>query len=182
MNLLLLYIEFVKIGAFAVGGGLATLPFLFEIASRGEWLSPEMIGNYLAIAQSAPGPVGVNLAAQAGFQYAGVTGSALAVLGLISPAILIVIFVARILQSFRENKTVAAVFTGLRPAAAGLLAAAGFGVWKLTLYAPAAVWYRALRWKECALFILIFAGILRFKKHPLCYVVIAGLAGILLKL
>ena len=68
MSVFFIYAEFFKMGLFAVGGGLATLPFLFQMAATYEWLSPEMVGNYLAVAQSAPGPVGVNMAALTGFQ------------------------------------------------------------------------------------------------------------------
>jgi chromate transporter len=183
VNVFFLYALFFRMGLFAVGGGLATLPFLFQMAGAYDWLSPEMVGNYLAIAQSAPGPVGVNMAALTGFQYSGVSGSVLAVSGLISPAIVVILIVARMLQSFKENKIVVSVFTGLRPAAAGLLAAAGFGVWKLTLWNTDAVrWRELFRWKESLLFILLFGAIFRFKLHPLWYVLIAGAAGLVFKL
>ena len=107
----------------------------------------------------------------------------MAVSGLVSPAIVVILIVARMLQSFKENKTVASVFTGLRPAAAGLLTAAGFGVWKLTLWnVDAARWLELLRWKESLLFILLFGAIFRFKLHPLWYVLIAGAAGLVFEL
>jgi len=183
MNLFVLYIEFFQIGLFSVGGGLATLPFLFGLADKYEWLSPEQIGNMLAIVQSSPGALGVNMSAQAGYYAAGVPGAVLAPLGLVSPAIIIIVIVARMFAAFRENKTVAAVFTGLRPAATGLLCAAGLGAWKLSLYNPAfTAWYELLRWKECLLLILLFFGISRLKFHPVVYVVIAGVVGIVFKL
>lgn len=182
MNLLPLYAEFFKIGLFAVGGGLATLPFLFQMADKYDWLNREMVGNFLAIAQSSPGAVGVNMAAETGFQYGGVAGSVCAAFGLISPAIIIVTVIARMLLAFKTNKVVVSVFSGLRPAAAGLLATACLGAWKIALYNSSAVWYAALRWKECILCALIFAGISRFKGHPILYIVIAGAAGIFFKL
>jgi chromate transporter len=179
MSLFALYGEFLKIGLFSIGGGLATLPFLFELADRYDWLSRERLGDFLAIAQSSPGAMGMNMAAQSGFAASGVPGSFLASLGLVTVPIVVIIIVARALALFKESKTVAAVFSGLRPAAAGLIGAAGFGVWKLSLYNEAApVWYERIRVKEGLLFIVLFVLILKFKKHPAVYIAAAGIAGL----
>ncbi|MDR1836171.1 MAG: chromate transporter [Treponema sp.] len=183
MNLLILYAEFFQMGLFAVGGGLATLPFFFRLADKYEWLNPEQIGNMLAIVQSSPGALGVNMSAQAGYYAAGIPGAVLAPLGLISPAIIVIVIAARMFAAFKENQIAAAVFTGLRPAATGLLTAAGFSAWKLSLYNPAfTVWHELLRWKECLLLILLFLGISRLKFHPIIYVIISGAAGVVFKL
>lgn len=183
MSLLLLYAELFKIGLFAVGGGLATLPFLFQMADKYAWLNREMVGNFLAIAQSSPGPIGVNMAAQTGFQYGGIAGGFIAALGLVSPAILIISIIARMLRAFKDSKTALSVFAGLRPAACGLLAAAGLGVWKLTLYKPdAAAWYDLLRWKESAVFAVLFFTVWKFKRHPVIYIAAGAILGIALGL
>jgi chromate transporter len=183
MNPFFIYFEYLKIGFFAVGGGLATLPFVFQMAASGSWLSREAVGNFLAIAQSSPGPVGVNLASEVGFAYAGISGALLAALGLISPAIVVIVIVARMLKSFRENKIVDAVFSGLRPAAAGLLAAACFGVIKISLYNDKALtWSEMLKWRECIIFAALFLLVLRFKKHPILYIASGAAAGIALGL
>ncbi|MDR0475993.1 MAG: chromate transporter [Treponema sp.] len=190
MNILLIYAEFFKVGIFAVGGGLATLPFLFQMADgrftfirQAGWLNREMLGNFLAIAQCSPGAIGVNMAAQAGFRYSGIAGGVLAALGLISPAIIIIALIARALKSFKENKTVASVFTGLRPAATGILCAAGFGVWKLALYnSEGAVFYEIIRWRECIVLAAIFLLVYKFKSHPTLYIALGAIAGIALGL
>ncbi|MDR2797740.1 MAG: chromate transporter, partial [Treponema sp.] len=130
MTLWWLFAEFLKIGVFSIGGGLATLPFLYQLADTYEWISPELIGNIQAVAQSLPGAIGVNMAAYTGFLCAGIPGAAVAVLGLVSPSIIVIIIIARMLQAFKENQVVIAVFSGLRPAAGGLLCAAGFGALK----------------------------------------------------
>ena len=190
MNLFLIYVEFFKIGLFSVGGGLATLPFLFQMAdnrfafiTRSDWLSREMVGNFLAIAQSSPGAVGVNVAAQAGFAYGGILGGLCAALGLVSPAIIVITIVARMIRAFKENKIVVSVFSGLRPAAGGLLTAAGFGALKLSLYNPDGVqWHEILRWKECAIFAALFAFTYKFKGHPVILIAIGAAAGIALGL
>ena len=183
MSLLYFFATFSRIGLFAIGGGLATLPFLFEIADNADWLSREYIGNMLAIAQSSPGAIGVNLAAYTGFVYAGPAGSFAAAMGLIVPSIIIIIIVARILQSFKENKVVQSLFTAFRPAAAGLLTAAGFGAIALSLwYSSAELWHEFVKWKELLLLALILFFVIKFKKHPILYIAAAGAAGVLLKL
>jgi len=183
MNLLYLFAQFFRIGLFAIGGGLATLPFLFEIADKEGWLSRESIGNMLAVAQSSPGAIGVNLAAYVGFTYTGPLGGYAAALGLIAPSIVVIVLVARMLEAFKENKIVKTLFTAFRPAAAGLLSAAGFGAIALSVWnAAAPEWYQFIRWKETLLLVLIFFLLLKFRKHPILYIAGAGVIGVLLKL
>jgi len=183
MKLLYLFAVFFRIDLFAIGGGLATLPFLFELADKSNWLTRESIGNMLAIAQSAPGAIGVNLAACVGFTYTGATGGLAAALGLVTPSIIVIFFVARMLDRFRENRIVTTLFTALRPAAAGLLSSAGLGAIALSLWNAAAPrWYEFLRWKEFILFTIIFFLVVKFKKHPVLYIAAAGVVGVVLKL
>ena len=193
MNLLLLYLEFFKIGLFSVGGGLATLPFLFFMANdrstfiqQTGWLSTEQLGNFLAVAQCSPGAIGVNVAAQTGFQYGGVAGGFLAALGLVSPAVIIIAAVAKVLQSFKENKIAVSVFSGLRPAAAGILSAAGWGVCKLALYNPEyseiGAWHKLILWPDGLVCAVLFLLVYKFKFHPIVYVVLGAAAGIVLGL
>jgi chromate transporter len=181
--LLILFVEFFKIGLFSVGGGLATLPFLYRLADRYDWISPESIVDMIAISESTPGAIGVNMATYTGFQCAGIPGGLIATLGLITPCIIVIILVARILLSYKENALIQAVFSGLRPAAVGLIAAAGFSVIRLSLYNEgAAVWYELLRWREGLLFAALFLCIRVLKKHPVVYIAAAGIVGIALGL
>ena len=184
MKILYLFVNFFKIGLFSVGGGYAIIPFLMEMADNsGGWLTREMIGNMLAVAQSMPGPIGSNLSAYTGFHYAGIPGAFAAAFGLGAPAIIIIMIVAKMLRAFKESTLVKSLFSGLRPAAAGLLSAAAFGAIKLSLWNSAAVvWYEFLRWKETIIFALIFFLIFKFKKHPVVYIAAAGVVGVVLKL
>ena len=184
MKLLFLFVTFFKIGLFSVGGGLAVLPFLFELAdSSGGLLTREMIGNMLAVAQSLPGAIGPNVVAYTGFNYAWVPGGYIAALSLTAPSIIIIILVARVLQQFKESAAVKGIFSGLRPAAAGLLSAAGFGVIVLSLWnASATSWYQYLGWKETLIFVIMFFLIVKLKKHPIFYIIAAGVVGVVLKL
>ena len=184
MRLLYLFGVFFKIGLFSVGGGLATLPFLFELADQSDgWLTREMIGNMLAVAQSLPGAIGANLSTYTGFRYASIPGGYMAALGLTAPSIIVIIIIARMLKSFQENLVVKSLFAGFRPAAAGLLSAAGFGAIALSLWnAAAPVWYECIRWKETLLFAVLAFFVIRFRKHPIVYIIAAGTAGVILKL
>jgi len=183
MRLLLLALEFCKTGAFAAGGGLATLPFLYAMADRRAWFSREAVGNFLAVAGSAPGAIGVNLSVQAGFAAGGVPGALLAPAALILPAVAVITLAAKTLMDFESNKTVNAVFQGLRPAAAGLLASAGAASWSLFLFTGAlSPWYGAVRWREAALFALFYAAVRVFKLHPAAYAAAGAVLGIVLGL
>ncbi|MDR2392757.1 MAG: chromate transporter [Treponema sp.] len=183
MILLLLFAEFFKIGVFAVGGGLATFPFLYQLAATYHWMSPEMIGNMQAVAQSLPGAIGVNMAAYTGFLCGGIPGAAVAILGLVSPSIIVTLIIARMLQGFKENQVVQGVFSGLRPAAGGLLLAAGFGALQRSLYhASAPVWYESFRWREGLLLVVLFVLIFKGKIHPIICIALAGVAGVVLGL
>ena len=189
MNFLYLFINFAKIGLFSVGGGLATLPFLFELAdssanSEGvQWLTRGMVADMLAVAQSAPGAIGVNLAAYTGFRYAWIPGGFAAAFSLMIPSIIVITIVARVLDAFSGSITVKNIFSGLRPAAAGLLSAAGFGAISISLWNSAAAnWYEFLKWKEFLIFAALFVLVYKFKKHPIIYIAAAGVIGVVLKL
>ena len=195
MNLIYLFAGFFRIGLFSIGGGLAILPFLFELADNltginsGGWLTRELIGNMLAVAQSLPGAIGANLSAYTGYEYA-VNGNGaivpsvyVAAIALTVPSIIIILIVARTLEAFKESVIVKNIFSGFRPAAAGLLSAAGFGAIALSLWNNAApAWYLHLRWKETLIFAALFFLIVKFKKHPIVYIAVASALGVVLKL
>ena len=120
-----LFYEFFKTGLFAVGGGLATLPFLYDLSDRSGWFTYQDLSNLIAVSESTPGPIGVNAATYVGFLTAGPFGALIATLGLITPSVLIILLISQILERFRKNPLVEKLFYGLRPASTGLIAAAG---------------------------------------------------------
>ena len=134
MIYLRLFFEFFKTGLFAVGGGMATLPFLYDISTRTGWFTHEMLADMIAVSESTPGPIGVNMATYVGYVTAGIPGAVTATLGLVTPSVVIILLIARALRAFRENPLVEAGFYGLRPCSVGLIAAAGFLVIKLALF------------------------------------------------
>lgn len=120
MTYLLLFYEFFKTGLFAVGGGLATLPFLYDMAARHpEWFTTSQLADMVAVSESTPGPLGVNMATYVGFITGGLPGALVATIGLVAPSIIIILIVAAFLKRFRDSKLVNAVFYGLRPGVDG---------------------------------------------------------------
>ncbi len=133
--LLTLFFEFFKTGLFAVGGGMATLPFLYDMSARHpDWFTTAQLADMIAVSESTPGPIGVNMATYVGFRTAGVLGGLITTLGLVTPSVIIILLIARVLKQFRENKYVDAAFYGLRPCSVGLIAAAGLLVVKIALF------------------------------------------------
>ena len=128
MILLQLFWEFLKIGLFSVGGGMATLPFLYDLSDSTGWFTYAPLADMLAVSESTPGPVGINMATYVGYTVGGFGGAVLATLGTIIPGTVIVLIIASMLDKFRGNKYVDAAFYGLRPASTGLIAAAGVSV------------------------------------------------------
>ena len=191
MIYLRLFWEFFKVGLFSVGGGLATLPFLYSLGAKTGWFSTADVANMLAVSESTPGPIGVNMATYAGFDCAGVLGGIVATLGLITPSVIVIVLIAMALQAFRTSKYVDAAFYTLRPASTGLIAAAGWSVFALVLVNLDA--YRAsyqladlFQWKNLILFAVIWVLtnlVKPLKKlHPVVFLALAAVVGIVFRL
>ncbi len=191
MIYLRLFWEFFKVGLFSVGGGLATLPFLYSLGAKTGWFSTADVANMLAVSESTPGPIGVNMATYAGFDCAGVLGGVVATFGLVTPSVIVIVLIAMALQAFRTNKYVDAAFYTLHPASTGLIAAAGWSVFALVLVNLDA--YRAsyqqadlLQWKNLILFAVIWVLtnlVKPLKKlHPVVFLALAAVVGIVFRL
>ena len=139
MLLLALFIEYFKIGLFAIGGGMATIPFLTKLADKTHWFTQMDLLNMIAVSESTPGPIGVNTATYVGFHIDGLTGMLSATIGLVTPSVIVVIAIYSVLKKFGQNHYVKSGMYGLRAASCGLIAAAGLLVAKVTLI-DAAVW------------------------------------------
>ncbi|MBU5594143.1 chromate transporter [Amphibacillus sp. MSJ-3] len=189
MIYLQLYYEFFKAGLFAVGGGLATLPFLYDIADRTGWYTYEQLADMIAISESTPGAIGINMATYVGHLNGGAIGGIVATIGLVSPSIIIILIIGRFLTKFRENNYVESVFYGLRPASTALIAASGFSVVWLDLFdlsrlVEANDWIGFINWKSLSLAIILFLVMRHryFKDlHPVLFIALSALIGILFK-
>ncbi len=191
MIYLKLVYEFFKIGLFAVGGGAATIPFLSSLSEKTAWFTKTDLANMIAISESTPGPIGVNMSTYAGYITGAIEGSVvlgalIASLGLVAPSIIISVIISGVLKRFKENKVVKDVFYGLRPASVGLIAAAAFEVAKVSLiniglFLDTSAVFDLFRLKEIILFVILFFAMKRFKLHPVIYVLISAAIGIVFK-
>ena len=134
MIFLRLFWEFFKTGLFSVGGGLATLPFLYRMSETTGWFTTSQLADFIAVSESTPGPIGVNMATYVGYSTAGIPGAIIATIGLATPSVIIILLVAKIIEKFRSNKYVDSAFYGLRPCSVGLISAAGLLVVKISLF------------------------------------------------
>lgn len=167
-----LFYEFFRIGLFAIGGGMVTIPFLFDLTKKFDWFTAEELTNMIAVSQSTPGPVGVNMATYAGFQAAGVSGGLLATLGLVLPSIIIVIAVSKLLRRCSENMLVCEIMATIRPAVVALILQAGYELFRLSvkdIYAGAFA---------AAFFLMVYF----YKKSPIFYIILSAGLGIILEL
>jgi chromate transporter len=192
MLYLRLFFEFCKVGLFSVGGGLATIPFLTDLGERTGWFTSGQMADMIAISESTPGPMGVNMATYVGFTTAGVPGGIIATLGLIFPSIVIILVISKFLQKFRQSKVVDGVFYGLRAASVALITAAMLQVAKIALMfheveVPeyGVVKTQLFYWPAIILAVVVFV-LLKFtplkKLHPICFIALSAVVGVIFSL
>ena len=184
MTLLRLFLEFAKTGLFSVGGGLATLPFLYEMSDATGWFSHADIADMIAVSESTPGAIGINMSTYAGFKTMGVLGGLTATVGLALPSIIVILIIARFLNKFRDNPLVEGAFYGLRPASIAMITAAGLNVAKVALvnlnaYGLSGNLSDLFIWKAIILAVLIFIGQKKLKWHPVIFIAISAVVGII---
>ena len=194
MTLLLqLYWKFFTTGLFAIGGGMATIPFLYNISDTTNWFSYNDLANMVAVSESTPGPIGINMATYVGFitgtnhggPIYGIMGAIVATLGLITPSIIVILLIAAFLKNFKDNKYVNNAFYGLRPASAGLITAAGLGVFVTTLFPgdwTAGLSTFSVNWKGGILAVVLWLFTNKIKRtkglHPIIFIAASAVVGI----
>lgn len=191
MIYLRLFFEFFKVGLFSVGGGLATIPFLQDLGARTGWFSAADLADMIAVSESTPGPMGVNMSTYVGFTCGGPLGAVVGVLGLITPSIIVILIVAGFLKKFRDSRVVNGVFAGLRPASTALIAAAGWSVAVIALFQSVnllttdGIAVPAPYWPAVLIAVAVFAcmRVPALKKlHPILYIAAAAVIGIVFQL
>jgi chromate transporter len=187
MIYLQLFWEYFKAGLFAVGGGMATIPFLYEISDRTGWFTHRDLANMLAVSESTPGPIGVNMATYVGYVTGmkeggvmnAILGALTASIGLVMPSLIVILIVAAMLKRFKNSPLVQKTFYSLRPASTGLIAAAGLSVAVSNLFDTAA---SAVNWKGCILAVVLWVltnKVSKTKKlHPIVFIGFSALVGI----
>ena len=186
MTIIMLCIQFFKTGLFSIGGGLATLPFLYEMSTNTGWFSHADVADMIAISESTPGAIGINMSTYAGFKTAGIPGGILATFGLALPSIIIILIIAKFLEKFRTNRLVEGAFYGLRPASIAMITVAGLNVAKVSLINLAA-WEASHHigdlfvWKAIVLGVVLFIAQKKLKWHPVIFIAISAVVGIVFK-
>ena len=185
MIFLRLFYEFFKTGLFAIGGGMATVPFLYAMSDKTGWFTHAELADMIAVGESTPGPIGVNMATYVGFTTGGIGGALIATIGLVTPSVIVILIVAAFLKAFRNSKWVNAAFYGLRPASTALVAAAGISVVPIALLHSGMTGFAALNWPAIALAAVLlvctnWVPVVK-KWHPIVFIGISALVGVLLK-
>ena len=185
-TILRLILEFMKTGLFSVGGGLATLPFLYEISDNTGWFSHMDIADMIAVSESTPGAIGINMSTYAGFRTAGVFGGILATFALAAPSVVIILIIAKFLQKFRKNPLVEGAFYGLRPASIAMITVAGLNVAKVSLidlnaFSATGAVGDLFVWKALVLGVILFIALRKLKWHPAIFIALSAVVGILFK-
>ncbi len=186
MTILRLMLAFAKTGLFSVGGGLATLPFLYEMSDKTGWFSHAEIADMIAVSESTPGPIGINMSTFAGFKTAGIPGGILASLALGAPSVIIILIIAKFLEKFRDSKYVEGAFYGLRPASIAMISAAGLNVAKVALVNMDVLQQSGpitdfFLWKAIILGVLILIAARKLKWHPVLLIAISAAVGIIFR-
>lgn len=185
MIYLKLIYEFFMIGLFTFGGGLATIPYLMDLAERTNWFEASFITDMIAISESTPGPIGINMATYVGIEIGGILGGVLATTAEIVPSIIIVALVTKFLVKFKSNQNIKYAFYGIRPVVTALIAVVGFEILYTSIVnfdlIPVKGIIGSISIIKVALFAIILWTVVKYNKHPILYIAVSGLIGIILK-
>lgn len=187
INFIILLFEFFKTGLFAIGGGLATIPFLQEMIGKYGWFSENMLSTMIAVSESTPGPIGINMATYVGYLVEGILGGLVTTLALVCPSIIIIILVAKTLDKFKNAVIVKDVFYGIRPAVVGFILAACMSIFIMTLLNLEVYKFtRSIKdlFNILNICIVIFFYVIykKIKPHPIILIFACGLLGVIFKL
>lgn len=173
MTLILLFYEFLKIGLFAVGGGYATIPFLFHLTEIYPWFSQSELTNMIAISNITPGPIGINMATYTGYTTAGILGSIISTFGIIIGPFILTILTIYFIKKFREASFIKALFEGLRPVACALLTFVMFQLIQQNIF------NNNFNFKAFILTIILFILYPFIKSKPSLIILIGAVLGII---
>ena len=169
MTYFILALEFFKIGLFAVGGGLVTVPFLYDLTEQYDWFTAKELTDMIAVSQSTPGPVGINMATYAGYKAAGVLGSLCATLSLVTPSVIVVYLISKILTKWKDNPNVLRILGGIRPAVLALILFAGWDIAKESI----------VNYQTAGLLALLVVAMRFYKKSAIFYIILSAVAGLI---
>lgn len=177
-------LEFFKTGLFAIGGGLATLPFLREISVKYGWYTLSELSNMIAIGNATPGPIGVNMATYAGYSIGGILGGIFATLAMVLPSFIVILIVSTVLEKFHNSIYVEGAFKGLRPAVVAMITVALLQLGQEIFIIPnAETTLQSISIKHIILFAAMFALTkIQKKNHIILYIALGAVIGIIFKM
>ena len=179
-ELFLMMLEFFKTGLFAVGGGLATIPFLQEMSRSYGWFDTATLSTMIAVSESTPGPMGVNMATYVGYTTHGLIGGIAVTLSLVAPSLIVIMIIANMLDRFKDSRLVQNAFVGIRPFVTGLIAAACLDLFLTTLLRlDSAELLGMVSWSHLVIFAIGLFCYQKFKLHPILVIVAGGVLGVL---
>lgn len=180
-SMLIMMYEFFKTGLFAMGGGLATLPFLYQMSARHpDWFTASKLADLLAVSESTPGPIGINMASYVGFLSHGIIGAVLATLAIITPSVIVIIIISKFIEKYKNSRTLQSAMEGLRPAVAGLITSVCINVFTISVMKNGHI-----ELVQAIIFALVLAvtQIKKFQKiHPILLIVLGAILGLIFKL
>lgn len=166
-----IYVSFFKMSSVTFGGGYAMLPILQrEIVEKKKWMSHEKIIDYYAVSQGLPGIIAVNVAIFIGRERKGVLGGIAGVLGIVSPCLIIITFIAAFLNNFQDLQVIKSAFAGIAVCVAALILNVVIGLWKKAV----------VNIKGLLIFIIVFLGMILTNLTPIAFVLGAAVIGILI--
>lgn len=178
MILLELFLGFLEVGLFSFGGAYAAIPLIRDVVLRYGWLSEDRLVHFIAISESTPGPIMVNLATYVGSSQAGLLGAAVATLTVVLPAFLIILLVVRIMERFMKNPWVKGAMYGLKPCVMGIILATGLYMMGGNLITNASLDVRALILTAILTACLVGAKCLKKKLSGILLILIGAVAGV----
>jgi len=185
MELLNMFFAFFKVGLFTIGGGLVAIPIMQDYVIKYQWITQKDFVDMIAISQSTPGPIGINLATYVGASQYGLLGSIVVTMGMVLPSFIIITIVSKFLAHFNQNKWVKASLTSIRPIVVGIILSAGFFIAKVSFvnvesFMNTGKWLDLIELKSFLVFLVFFGLMFKVEKHPILYIVAGGLVGVLL--
>ena len=180
MVLLKLFLSFIQIGVFSIGGGMAAIPLIKDqIVDIHGWLQLSEFVDLITIAEMTPGPIAINAATFVGTRVAGLPGALISTLGVILPSIIIVLTLAYVFNRFNEVKVLQRILKGLRPAVIALISSAGVTILALALKRNDDLALALNNIDYLSIGIIGFSLILlrRFKRNPITIIALSGVVG-----
>ena len=172
MTLLELLWTFFYIGLFTIGGGQVAITLMYEPLVGGGLISGEQFYNMVAVSESTPGPIGINMATYVGCELYGVMGGILVTFATVLPSLVIIIVIAKFFDKYQEKPLVKSVFTCIRPVSAGLIAVAAYEVLKISLIQP-------FSFVRLGIYLVAFSLLMIKKMSPIFVMILGAVAGIL---